>query len=63
MDYSRFIVYNVAGGTLWVSGFILAGYFFGNLPIVSEHFNMVILIIIAVSLIGVGPMILDLKRG
>ncbi len=63
MDYSRFIVYNVAGGTLWVSGFILAGYFFGNLPIVSEHFNMVILIIIAVSLIGVGSMILDLKRG
>jgi len=63
MDYSRFLVYNVSGGTLWVSGFILAGYFFGNLPIVSDHFNMVILLIIAVSLIGVGSMILDLKRG
>lgn len=63
MDYSRFLVYNVSGGALWVSGFILAGYFFGNLPIVSDHFNMVILLIIAVSLIGVGSMILDLKRG
>lgn len=62
MDYSRFAVYNVSGGALWVSGFILAGYFFGNLPIVSDHFNMVILLIIAVSLIGVGSMILDLKR-
>jgi len=62
MDYSRFVVYNVSGGTLWVSGFVLAGYFFGNLPVISEHFNIVILAIVVVSLIGVGSTILELKK-
>ncbi|MCE5337857.1 MAG: VTT domain-containing protein [Methanomicrobiaceae archaeon] len=62
MDYSRFIMFNVFGGVLWVLSFILAGYFFGNLPIISDNFNIVTLAIIGVSLLGVASMILGIKK-
>lgn len=62
MDYSRFIHFNAAGGALWVSSFIFAGYLFGNIPFISENFGLVIFAIIAVSMVGVGSMILDARR-
>ncbi len=62
MDYSRFILFNAAGGMLWVTSFILAGYLFGNIPIVAEHFNLVAFAIIAVSFVGVGSMVLDVRK-
>jgi len=62
MDYSRFILFNATGGVLWVTSFILAGYLFGNIPLVSENFSLIIFAIIAVSMVGVGSMIFDAKR-
>lgn len=54
MNYRKFIVYNVLGAFLWVFIFVLAGHFFGNLPIVKRNFHIVIFGVIGVSLI---PMI------
>ncbi|MPM82799.1 Protein DedA [bioreactor metagenome] len=51
MPYSIFISYNVIGGVVWASAFLLGGYFFGNLPIIKENFSYVILGIIFVSLL------------
>jgi membrane-associated protein len=51
MQYSRFIVYNVVGGVVWVTLFTLGGYLFGNLPVIRENFSLVVLAIIAVSMI------------
>lgn len=53
MDYKKFILYNVAGGILWVSLFTLAGYFFGNIPIVQENFHYVIFVIICLSILPI----------
>jgi membrane-associated protein len=53
MSYSRFVVYNVVGGLVWVNLFILAGYLFGNLPAVKENFSLVILVIIALSVLPI----------
>jgi membrane-associated protein len=50
MSYARFLLYNVAGGILWVGVCVFAGYFFGNLPIVKKNFSLVILGIIVVSI-------------
>jgi len=53
MTYPRFLAYSIAGGALWVSGFIWAGYFFGNLPVVRDNFSLVILAIIGLSVVPI----------
>jgi membrane-associated protein len=62
MNYAHFLVYNVIGGVAWVCSFVLAGYFFGNLPIVEENFSLVIIFIIGLSLLGVGSIIVNMIR-
>lgn len=51
MTYWRFISYNVIGGVAWILICTLAGYLFGNLPIVRENFSLVILAIIIISIL------------
>lgn len=51
MDYRKFMYFNVTGALLWVALLIPAGYFFGGLPLVKKHFELVIIGIIIVSLI------------
>lgn len=50
MAYPRFLLYSVTGGLAWVAFLILGGYYFGNLPLVKEHFTLVILAIIGISI-------------
>ena len=42
MTRSKFTVYNVGGGILWVGGLTLAGYVFGNLPWVQKNLSLII---------------------
>lgn len=49
MGYASFATYNVVGGIVWVSSFLLAGYFFGNMPVVKSNFHIVIVAIIIIS--------------
>jgi len=51
MNYKKFLLYNVMGAIAWVFTFILAGYFFGNLPIVKRNFHIVIFGVIGISLL------------
>ncbi len=51
MNYKKFISYNVIGAVLWVFTFILAGFFFGNLPVVKRNFHIIIFGVIGVSLL------------
>lgn len=59
MNYKYFLTYNVIGGFLWISSFILLGYFFGNQPIIKENFTYFIFGIIIFS---VMPMIIGFVR-
>lgn len=49
MNYAKFLTYNVVGGVVWVWLFLLAGYFFGNIPAVKDNFGLVIVAIIILS--------------
>jgi len=51
MTYARFALYNVTGAVLWITGLVLAGYAFGNIPIVRRNFSLVVLVIIALSIL------------
>jgi membrane-associated protein len=62
MSYRWFLMYNVLGAVLWISGFILAGYFFGSLPIVQENFSLIVYAIIGLSLFAVGSIIVGMVR-
>jgi membrane-associated protein len=48
MTRSRFTLYDVTGGTLWVGGVTLAGYLFGNIPWVKENLDKIIWALILV---------------
>ncbi|HEY2147470.1 MAG TPA: VTT domain-containing protein, partial [Pirellulales bacterium] len=54
MGYRRFAVYNIAGGVGWVAAMTLAGYWLGNVKFVSEHFEQVVILIVAISLLPVA---------
>ncbi len=59
MGYSKFIAYNIAGGVAWVSICLSAGYFFGGMQFVKDHFSMVILAIIFLSIL---PAVIEVLR-
>jgi membrane-associated protein len=42
MNRSKFTMFNVVGGSIWVIGLTAAGYFFGNLPFVQTHLSKII---------------------
>lgn len=51
MSYLRFFVYNVAGGLLWVTIFVIGGYYFGNMPFIRKNFTVAIFVIIFLSVL------------
>lgn len=59
MTYGTFAFYNIFGGALWTIVCVGAGYLFGNIAVVKENFEFVIIGIIAVSLL---PMLIEFIR-
>ena len=51
MKWHHFVVFNILGGITWSSLFTLVGYFFGGIPAVQEHFSLVVVGIVLVSVI------------
>lgn len=59
MSHTKFYWWNALGAVLWVGGFILAGYYFGNLPMVRTHLSAIMLAVVGVSVL---PMIWAMVR-
>jgi membrane-associated protein len=59
MSYPKFLLYNVAGGLLWVFLLTLGGYFFANVPVVKDNFSIVV---IAIIIISVLPAVVEFAR-
>jgi membrane-associated protein len=56
MDFRKFIAYTAIGGVLWVCGVTILGYYLGNIPIVRDNIEAVLILIVFVSVI---PMIVE----
>ena len=64
MSYSQFALFNVLGGMLWVGLCLGAGYGFGNMKVVQENFELVVVGIVFISLLPIlwGYLIARMER-
>jgi membrane-associated protein len=53
MTYPRYFVFDLLGGVVWVCSLTLAGYWFGNLPVVKNNLSWVILVIVGISVLPI----------
>lgn len=53
MPYRTFLTLSALGSVLWVSIFCLAGYFFGQIPIIRENFTLLVMGIVGLSLLPI----------
>jgi len=53
MTHNRFQIFNLIGATAWVTLLVAAGYFLGNIPLLRDHLNTIVLI-------GVGSAVVPL---
>ena len=60
MFYSRFVLFSIAGAIVWINSLVLAGYFFGNIPLIKNNLTLVVLGIIVLSLL---PGVVHYVRG
>lgn len=51
MSYARFTAFNIAGAAAWVLSLCVAGYLFGNVPVIKNNLSLLIIGIIVVSLL------------
>ena len=51
MPFLKYSLYNILGGAAWILVFLFAGYFLGNVPFFKDHFALVGVVIILVSII------------
>ncbi|KAB7789820.1 VTT domain-containing protein [Bifidobacterium leontopitheci] len=51
MRWSRFTPFSILGGLTWSTLFTLLGFFFGGIPAVQKHFELVIVLILVISLL------------
>lgn len=54
MSPRKFQLYNVSGAVLWVATLVAAGYFFGNIPLIRDHLNTIVLIGVAAAVVPVA---------
>ncbi len=59
MRYALFFTFSLLGSMAWISSLTLAGYFFGNIPLIKNNLTLMILGIIFISII---PALLEFIR-
>lgn len=59
MTYRQFLAYSVIGAFLWIGILVYGSFLFGNIPIVREHFSLVIVAIVVLSVL---PALLEFLR-
>jgi len=51
MNSGRFTLFNVGGAVTWVVSLCVAGYLFGNVPVIKNNLSLLVIGIVAVSLL------------
>lgn len=56
MTFAKFQFFNIVGALVWVVGLVVAGYFFGNIPLIRDHLNTIVIV-------GVGAAVIPVALG
>ena len=59
MRYRLFVLFSALGSLAWIGSLTLAGYFFGNIPVVKNNLTLIVLGVILVSLL---PALIEFLR-
>ncbi|MDD2929576.1 MAG: DedA family protein [Sideroxydans sp.] len=51
MNYRHYVMYSIIGGVSWIGSLTLAGYFFGNIPVIKDNLTLMILVIVFISFV------------
>lgn len=51
MPFGRFTYYNIIGGVAWIVALLLGGYLLGQIPVIKNNFELVILFIATVTFV------------
>ena len=51
MRYRLFVLFSALGSLTWISSVTLAGYFFGNIPVIKNNLTAMILVIVFISFV------------
>jgi membrane-associated protein len=62
MDWWRYVVYSVVGGALWGTGVILLGYWLGQVAVIADHIELILIAGVAVSVVPVTFGVLHGRR-
>jgi membrane-associated protein len=62
MDFRKFIGYTAIGGVLWACGVTILGYFLGNVTLIKNNIDAVLVLIVLVSLIPMAIEFLLARR-
>lgn len=54
MDLRTYAIYSSVGGILWATGVTLLGYYLGNIPIVKDNIELILIGIVGVSIIPIA---------
>lgn len=49
MRYPTFLMFSALGSMAWISSLTIAGYFFGNIPVVKNNLTLIIVVIVLIS--------------
>lgn len=53
MSVVQFQLYNAVGGVVWIVSLVVGGYFFGNIPIIREHLNLIVILAVIAAVIPI----------
>lgn len=59
MDYRLYVIYSIIGGVSWIASLTLAGYFFGNIPVIKDNLTLMIFAIVFASFV---PALIEFLR-
>lgn len=54
MTFAKFQLFNITGALLWVVGLVTCGYFFGDIPVIRDHLNTIVLVGVGAAAVPVA---------